>query len=252
MIRASSCGWKRSSINEGTLSVRWEKDLEPGPVGEYIEVIDVDPASRCYYAPIDLNHPHLLVQDGLRPSQANPQFHQQMVYAVAMKTIQHFEEALGRAALWAPRRLYDGPKFVREDYVQRLRIYPHALRAENAYYSPNRRRFFSGISSRPRRAARDVLPGSVVFTAVSHDIVAHETTHALLDGLHRRYKEATNADVLAFHEAFADIVAVFQHFTMPECARGPKSSRREATSSSEAYWANSPCSSATLPADTAP
>ena len=54
------------------------------------------------------------------------------------------------------------------------------------------------------------------FCAVSHDIIAHETTHALLDGLHRRYQEATNPDVLAFHEAFADIVAIFQHFTMPE------------------------------------
>ena len=53
----------------------------------------------------------------------------------------------------------------------------------------------------------------MVFTCLSHDIVAHETTHALLDGLHRRFQEATNPDVLAFHEAFADIVALFQHFT---------------------------------------
>src|SRR5204862_367071 len=55
-----------------------------------------------------------------------------------------------------------------------------------------------------------------IFTAVSHDIVAHETTHALLDGVHRRFREATNPDVFAFHEAFADIVALFQHFTLPE------------------------------------
>ena len=33
-------------INEATLDVRWEDDLKPGPVGEYVEVIDVDPASR--------------------------------------------------------------------------------------------------------------------------------------------------------------------------------------------------------------
>ena len=60
------------------------------------------------------------------------------------------------------------------------------------------------------------MPGGVVFTAVSHDIVAHETTHALLDGVHRRFREPTNPDVFAFHEAFADIVALFQHFTLPE------------------------------------
>src|SRR5262249_60707250 len=33
---------------------------------------------------------------------------------------------------------------------------------------------------------------------------------------HPRFQEGTNPDVLAFHEAFADIVAMFQHFTMPE------------------------------------
>ena len=64
-----------------------------------------------------------------------------------------------------------------------------------------------GYFTASERSSGDVLPGSTVFSAVSHDIIAHGTTHALLDGLHRRYKEATNPDVLAFHEAFADIVA---------------------------------------------
>ena len=58
-----------------------------------------------------------------------------------------------------------------------------------------------------------------MFTCLSHDIVAHETTHAVLDGLHPHYQENTNPDVLAFHEAFADIVAIFQHFTLPELLR---------------------------------
>ena len=56
----------------------------------------------------------------------------------------------------------------------------------------------------------------MVFTCLSHDIIAHETTHALLDGMHRRYLTPTNPDVRAFHEAFADIVSLFQHFTFPE------------------------------------
>ena len=62
--------------------------LAPGPVGEYLEVVDVDPASGVFYHPVDLDHPYLLAQDGLAPSESNPQFHQQMVYAVAMTTIQ--------------------------------------------------------------------------------------------------------------------------------------------------------------------
>jgi len=54
-------------------------------------VVDVDPASRRCYPPVDLNHPYILTEDGLAPSAANPQFHQQVVYAVAMRTIARFE-----------------------------------------------------------------------------------------------------------------------------------------------------------------
>jgi Subtilase family len=209
---------KTLAINEATLNVRWERDLQPGPIGEYIEVIDVDPASQCCYAPVDLNHPHILTRSGLSPSEASPQFHQQMTYAVAMKTIEHFEDALGRVALWAPReKMVDGERHT--EYVQRLRIYPHALRAKNAYYSPERKALLLGYFTASGSNAGTSLPGGVVFTATSHDIVAHETTHALLDGLHRRFREATNPDVFAFHEAFADIVALFQHFTLPEALR---------------------------------
>jgi hypothetical protein len=60
------------------------------------------------------------------------------------------------------------------------------------------------------------MPGSLVFTCLSHDIIAHEVTHAILDGIHRFYNRPSNPDLLAFHEAFADIVALFQHFTFPE------------------------------------
>ena len=87
-------------VNETTLSIPWDdKPSEPlrrGPVGEYLEVVDVDPASNKVYDPVDLNDEQLLAQDGWPPSEGNPQFHQQMVYAVAMTTIMHFEQALGR------------------------------------------------------------------------------------------------------------------------------------------------------------
>jgi hypothetical protein len=185
-----------------------------GPVGEYLEVIDYDPTVGKFYAPVDLNDPYLLAQDGLAPSESNPQFHQQMVYAVAMTTIQNFERALGRKILWAPRLLADKVKY--QEYVQRLRIYPHATREPNAYYSPQKKALLFGyFSAAPANAAKQ-MPGSLVFTCLSHDIIAHETTHAILDGMHRYYNEPSNPDVLAFHEAFADIVALFQHFTFPE------------------------------------
>ncbi len=209
-----------ADINELTLDVIWETDratgetlLDRGPVGEYLEVVDVDPASGVYYAPVDLNDAYLLAQDGLPPSEGNPQFHQQMVYAVAMTTIDHFERSLGRVALWAPRLIRDTSGRVRQsEFVPRLRIYPHALREANAYYSPRKKALLFGYFP-SRGGDRSQYPGGMVFTCLSHDIIAHETTHALLDGLHPRFTESTNHDVYALHEAFADIVALFQRFS---------------------------------------
>ena len=54
-----------AAVNEIIVPVVFERTLEPGPVGEYLEVVDYDPASGCFYPPVDLNHPHLLAQDGL-------------------------------------------------------------------------------------------------------------------------------------------------------------------------------------------
>ena len=207
-----------SLINEITVEIPWE-DLCPGPIGDCLEVVDVDPASGMFYHPVDLNCSYLLAQDGLPPSESNPQFHQQMVYAVATTTIRQFERALGRVALWADRK---GKKETRDEYdqyddqfVKRLRIYPHALRDRNAYYSPKKMALLFGYFPVTRRDAHNT-PGTVVFTCLSHDIIAHEVTHALLDGVHPRFNDSTNPDVLAFHEAFADIVALFQHFSYPE------------------------------------
>jgi hypothetical protein len=208
-------------INQVTLRVPWEADqkgndcLEPGPVGEYLEVIDHDPPSGCFYEPVDLNEPYLLEQEGLPPSEGNPRFHQQMVYAVSMNTIRNFEKALGRSALWAPRDGTDKDA----GFVRRLRIYPHALREANAYYSPDKKALLFGYFPAEPPEIGDNLPGGMVFTCLSHNIIAHETTHALLDGLHRCYLEASNPDVLALHEAFADIVALFQQFSIPGVLR---------------------------------
>lgn len=206
-----------SLISRSVLQVPWEP-LQPGPTGEYLEIVDVDPSSGCVYDPVDLTQESLLAQDGLSPSTGNPQFHQQMVYAVAMKTIANFEQVLGRKILWAERRRDEHNKLIKkpEDrYVQHLRIYPHALRQQNAYYSPAKGAILFGYFNAPTTDPRNELPGGLVFTCLSHDIVAHEMTHAILDGLHRRLLDTSNQDMLAFHEAFADIVAIFQHFTLP-------------------------------------
>ena len=206
-----------AGIGEVVVDVPWEVGLMPGPVGEYVEVVDVDPASGVAYRPVDLNHPHVLARGGLAPSESNPQFHQQMVYAVAMATIGQFEQALGRVALWADHHEGHGAARDRQ-FIRRLRIYPHALRERNAYYSPDKKALLFGYFEVGRRDDRH-SPATTVFTCLSHDIIAHETTHALLDGVHPRFREPVNDDVLAFHEAFADIVALFQHFGYPGVLR---------------------------------
>jgi len=205
-----------AAINHLVYKVTWE-NVSPGPVGEYVEVIDYDPTVRLFYRPVDLNDQHLLAQQGHEPSESNPEFHQQMVYAVAMTTIHNFERALGRKIQWAPRRTLDGPNY--EEFVPRLRLYPHALRDANAYYSPLKKAVLFGYFSSTPADDTQLMPDSLVFTCLSHDIIAHEVTHAILDGIYGHYSEPTNPDVLAFHEAFADIVALFQRFTFPEVLR---------------------------------
>lgn len=225
-------------VNSITYKVEWENLLaDPNdskkvfPSGEYIEIVDFDPASGLFYPPVNLNDQFILAQDGLNPSVSNPQFHQQMVYAVIMTTIKNFEKALGRRIQWAEHQ-YRTPLSVnaskrkqaksingyetKYEFVQRLRIYPHALRQANAFYNPMKKSILFGYFPATPANPSLQLPGGTVFTCLSHDIIAHETTHALLDGLHRRYIEPTHPDTRAFHEAFSDIVALFQHFTFSE------------------------------------
>ena len=213
-----------AQMNDIVFKVMWEDrdDISKGPVGEYLEVVDFDPASGCFYEPVDLETRILLAQDGLAPSEGNPQFHQQMVYAVAMTTIRHFETGPGPAALWAPAPgsiAADGDVQT-EQYVQRLRIYPHALREANAYYSPDKKALLFGyFPASVEHRGQPNLPGG---TGLHLPLARHRRPRddpCPARRVHPRFIEPTNPDALAFHEAFADIVALFQHFTFPDVLR---------------------------------
>lgn len=128
---------------------------------------------------------------------ADPNFHSQNVYAIAMRTLGAFERALGRRVGWSSGG-------------HQLHIAPHAFRQANAFYSePDRALMFGYFDVEAGEGA-----SRTVFTCLSHDIVAHETTHALLDGLRSRYTEPSGPDQAAFHEGFADVVALLSIFSV--------------------------------------
>ena len=176
--------------------------VRPGPSGRLVEVIDYDPVRDCYYEPIDLDDPGVLLNQGLDLSEADPRFHQQMVYAVVSRVLEAFERGLGRPFRWRGRR--------------RLRVFPHAFSGQNAYFDDQLFALFFGYFSADAEDPGANLPGQTVFTCLSHDIVAHETSHAVVHRLRPHYSNPTNPDVLGFHEGFADIVAIVQHFTYPD------------------------------------
>jgi hypothetical protein len=199
--------------NSMTVNIRYEK-LAPGPIGDRFAVVDYDGEQDAYYAPVDLDDQAVLIQGGLDPNEVDPRFHQQMVYAVASETLERFEAALGRRVRW--RRPVDGAGKAIRGVKNRLLLHPHAMREANAFYSPDAHAILFGYFSASMTDPGQNLPGQTVFTCLSHDIIAHETTHAIIDGIRAYFMEPTNIDVAAFHEAFADLAALFRHFSHKE------------------------------------
>src|SRR5436190_16014693 len=121
--------------DEMSMEVRYQK-LDPGPVvrdfaRDAIAVIDYDGANERYYKPVDLDDKKILIRGGLSPDEADPYFHQQMLYAVVTETIQHFETALGRRIHWR-RGLRDGihDEAARREDIYTLNLFPHAFIGE--------------------------------------------------------------------------------------------------------------------------
>jgi len=91
----------------------------------------------------------------------------------------------------------------------------HALREPNAYYSPGKIALLFGYFRATETAAPQHVPGGMVFTCLSHDIIrTRRRTRCSTDA--PPVSHADQSDVRAFHEAFADIVSLFQHFTFTD------------------------------------
>lgn len=181
--------------------------LQPGPIGTLIEVDDYDELTKLRYQRVNLEDPKILIKNGCMPSPSDHEFHQQMTYAVCCLTYAAFQRALGRNLAWGFSRTSTN------NASARLLVRPHAFQSENAYYDKNAGALCFGYYRAHDQVLGRNLPHGYVFTCLSHDIVVHEVTHALLDGLRSQFTFPSSIDVLAFHEAFADLIAIFQHFS---------------------------------------
>ena len=180
--------------------------LRKGPNGCRFRVVKSDDSPLGAYAEVDLNDVSLLISNGHSPAPTDPVFHHQMVYAVAMTTYAVFRSALGREISWG----FPGAK---------LRLVPHAFEDANAQYIRDEEALLFGWYKVEGSNRVDMPAGAIIYSCLSHDVIAHELTHALLDGLRVRFDRASNPDVAGFHEGFADLVAILQRFSYRNVVR---------------------------------
>ena len=168
--------------------------LRRGPAGHRVHVIDYDSSADRLLDPGPVTEQDVFADVNPNTLLGNPHFHAQNVYAIVMSTLARFEHALGRRVQWG----FDG---------HQIKIAPHAFADANAYYSRDDEALMFGY-----------FPGErgMVFTCLSHDIVAHEATHALIDGLRRNYLLPSSPQQAAFHEGFSDVVALLSVFKQRE------------------------------------
>ncbi len=113
------------------------------------------------------------------------QFDQVNTTAVVARTLLSYERYMGHQTPWS----FDGP----------LTINPHAGTGKTAYYS----RWDDSINFCQWNSPS---LGKTVKTAESPDVIAHETGHAILDGL--RPNIGWGTEPASFHEGFGDSSAI--------------------------------------------
>jgi hypothetical protein len=177
-------------------TIKQEPFFLDGPVTRRVAILDFDEdtgelhqGARFISPPPGLKKGHYRIID--EKDFTARDFMQVSVFATVLKTMYMFEEddALGRELSWA----FDGPQ---------LLVVPRAGEWANAYYEreSGSLQFFFFPSTR--------YDNKTVYTALSQDIVAHETGHAILDGIAPDLYNAITPQALAMHEAIADLTAL--------------------------------------------
>ena len=199
-------------ISEGFMPVIDDYFLD-GPITSRIAVLDFDPNTgdlqkgakftlpkpgrkTAFYTNEDGEEIHKMTGKEIYSSE----FMQVSVFATVLKVLHTFEgtrgkmaNTLGRALTWA----FDSPQIL---------VVPRAGEQANAYYHrrSNSLQFFFFPSPRDSK--------KLVYTCLSRDIVAHETGHAIIDGIAPHLLDACTAESLAIHEALADLTSLLMAF----------------------------------------
>jgi len=120
-------------------------------------------------------------------------FQQVSAFATVLRTMYLYEEpdALGRRLTWA----FGAPQ---------LLLVPRAGEDPNAFYERESHSLQLFYITRPDKPT--------VYACLSRDIIAHETAHAILDGIAPDLYNSLTPQSLALHEAIADLTALLMSF----------------------------------------
>lgn len=181
-----------------TLRVPVER-IGAGPRSARFDVIVRSPGKRPFSVDMSAPNAPWMVIDRQPPNDLegliqDSRFLAQHVFAVAASTLALFESTLGRRMGWHGEG--------------RLKLYVYD---RVAYAATGYNRQECGIKFGHRRDRRT---GRAVPLALFRDLVAHEVTHAILDGYRKRWAdEYATLDELALHESVADLVAMLSVFS---------------------------------------
>jgi hypothetical protein len=117
-------------------------------------------------------------------------------FSVVRQTLTMYQRLLRNAVPWE----WNG-----STNTDPITVFPHAGVTPNAFYSRNQKALKFFFFDKPSVPA----PAPKIFTCRSLDIVAHETGHAVLDGLKPGWLTSTAPQTGALHESFGDLTAIF-------------------------------------------
>jgi hypothetical protein len=187
-----------------------------GPISKQVAVLDFSPetgelveGAKWHKPPLEAKIGWYVNEKGKRLDKykeldladlTTPAFLQVNAFATVLKTIYMLRESekekdkdkgdtLGRSITWANRS-------------PQLLVIPRAGRMKNAFYSrdSNSLQFFMFSPADN--------PNQTVYTCLYRDIVAHETGHAIVDGIAPDLYDSQQNQALAIHESIADLTAL--------------------------------------------